>query len=148
MSNAMPGQSHPLSQHWTDILPLMPPHSITVWLLISSALLLGLVILAVYVLWQQRPRQRALRVLQGCARQLQDAPGDARRIAHTVHRNLLQGLGLSPASALRESHKRNQQWQAFYRSLQQCAFQAQPPATEELAGLIRQACDWLRHGTH
>ncbi len=144
----MPGQSNPLSQHWTDILPLIPPHPDTLWLGVSSVILLLMVIIVVYVLWQQRPRQRALRVLQGCARQLQASPTDTRRIAHTVHRTLLQGLGLNPASVLSAAYQHDQKWQAFYRPLQQCVFQARAPATEELAGLIRQACDWLRHDTH
>lgn len=144
----MPGQGNPLGQHWTDIPPLPPPQHLTVWLLLSSVILLALVLLVVYVLWQQQPRRRALRVLQRCGRQLQSAPTDARRIAHTVHRVLLQGLGLNPATVLKVVAQDNRQWREFYRRLQHCVFQAAPPATDELAALIRQAGDWLRHGTH
>ena len=140
----MPGHNNPLSQRWTDILPLLPPQQHTMWWLLSGVVLLALVLLVVYVLWQQTPRRRALRALQRCGRQLQAVPAESRRIAHTAHRVLLQGLRLNPATVMNETYQHNLQWQNFYRRLQQCVFQAAAPDADELAGLIRQACDWLR----
>lgn len=142
----MPGQHNPLSQHWTDILPLMPPSQHAGWLLLSAVVLLLLVILSVYVLWQQSPRWQAYRSLRRCSRQLQMQPEASRRIAHTVYRVLLQGLGMTPVTVLQHEQLINPQWQTFHRRLQHCVFQASPPTVDELAGLIQQARDWLRQG--
>ena len=134
-----------LHQSWTDILPLVTPPSLSWWLVVAGVVLLVLAVIVVAVLWQQRPRQRALRVLHRCRRQLRAVPADTRRIAHTVHRALLQGLGLHPASRTDNQRASDQQWQSFYDQLQRCAFQAVPPAADELAELIRQGRYWLHH---
>jgi hypothetical protein len=138
---------HPsiLSQAWTDILPPAPPPAMSWWLAWSGLVLLLLVVSVVFILWQQRPRQRALRVLSRCNRQLQTIPTDSRRIAHVVHRALLQGLNLNPATLINDTRARDRQWQTFYCRLQQCVFQATPPGVDELISLIQQGRYWLRH---
>jgi HAMP domain-containing protein len=134
-----------LSQRWSDILPPLSPPSLTPWLLLSAVVLLVLVVIVVFVLWQQRPRQRALRVLRRCRAQLQTGAMDARVLAQTCYRVLLQGMGLQPASMSRAGVAADPRWQAFYRDLQQCAFASSPPPSAQLASLIEQACYWLRH---
>lgn len=141
----MPDHASVLSQHWTDILPPLPPAPLSMWIVLSSVVLLLLAVLVVFILWQQRPRQRALRVLRRCRRQLQDRQTDARQIAYTLHRALLQGLGLSPARVLKSPQLTDAHWQDFYRQLQHCVFQAAPPSADEVAQLIRQGRYWLRH---
>ena len=134
-----------LSQTWTDILPLAAPVPMSLWLVLSGVVLLVLVVIVVFILWQQRPRQRALRALSRCNRQLQAVSADSRRIAHTLHRALLQGLNLNPATLKNNPRASDRQWQTFYRRLQQCVFQATPPAADELIELIQQGRYWLRH---
>lgn len=134
-----------LSQTWTDIVPPVAPQPMTWWFVLSSLTLLVLVVLGVIVLWRQRPRQRALRVLQRCQRQLDAAALDSRLLAFAIYEAVLQGLSLNPALALKGISDSDQQWLAFYQRLQQCVFQAAPPATDELSELIRQGRYWLRH---
>ena len=134
-----------LSQHWTDILPPLAPEPVSLWVALSSVLLAILVVIVVFILWQQRPRQRALRVLRRCRKQLVSRQADSRRIAYVLHRALLQGLGLNPASGLNTTQLTDPHWQDFYRQLQHCVFQAASPSTDELATLIQQSHYWLRH---
>jgi len=144
----MPGQNQILNERWTDILPLAPPHAITMWILLSSGILLLLVLGMVYLLWQYSPRQRALRTLRRCLLQLQTGAADARQIGHTVYRSLLRGMSINPANTNPIDASLSQDWQAFYLRLQHCVFQAVEPDKDELGGLIQQACDWLRRGRH
>jgi hypothetical protein len=134
-----------LSQRWTDILPPLPPAPVSSWLLLSSVALALLVVGVVWVLWQQRPRQRALRMLQRCRRQLITMQIDSRQIAYAIHCAMLQGLGLNPATVVTNVQQTDPHWQAFYRQLQCCVFQAATPSADELADLIQQGRYWLRH---
>jgi len=144
--DAMSGPTQSLNEHWTDILPLAQPHATSVWVLLSSAVLLLLVLCVVYLLWQYSPRQRALRTLRRCLHQLQTGAADVKQIGHTVYRTLLQGMKLTPATTPTTASAVSQDWQAFYRRLQGCVFQSSSPAQEELVLLIQQACAWLRQG--
>lgn len=141
----MADQSFLLNQTWTDILAPAPPPSMALWLVLSGVVLLLLVVFVVFILWQQRPRQRAMRALAHSRRQLHAVSADTRRIAHAVHRALLQGLGLNPVTVANPCTAHEQQWQAFYRRLQQCVFQAAPPSVDDLNKLIQQGRYWLRH---
>jgi hypothetical protein len=135
-----------LSQTWTDILPPVAPESVSGWLWISSGVLALLAILVVFVLWQMRPRQRALWVLRRCRKQMRVARVDTRLIAYALHRAIVQGLGLPVARAcVAPPAAVAARWQGFYRELQRCVFQATPPTTAELTALIWQARYWLRH---
>jgi len=139
----MPGQGQHLSEPWSGILPLAPPHSITLWLLLSSAILLLLVTGMVYLLWRHSPRQRAIRTLRQCQQQLQTGAADPKQIGQIAYRSLLQGMALNPAHSHTVAGHAKNDWQTFYRRFQYCVFQASP-AKDELGGLIQQACDWLR----
>lgn len=141
----MPEQTTLLSQQWQDILSPLPPAPVSQWLVFAGLCLLGLVVIVVYVLWQQRPRQRALRELRQCARQLQQAQYDAKQLLTSMHRLLLQGLELNPATVLSRHHKREVFWELYYRQLQQYTFRAAAPSRDELARLLRQTHYWLRH---
>lgn len=141
----MPDTANVLSQRWTDILPPVAPESMLPWLGLSSAVLALLVVLVVVILWQQRPRQRALRVLRRCRKQLAARPGDSRRISYTLYHTVLQGLGLHPARELHTPALTDANWQRFYRELQHCVFQPTPPTAAELTVLIWQGRYWLRH---
>jgi hypothetical protein len=137
----MADHSSLLSQSWADILPPQPPASLLQWWVIVSVSLLVLVLLVVYVLWQQSPRQRAQRVIGRCRRQLHGAGVDTRRLATQVYRALLAGLAMTPAAAHRHPAA---DWQRFYIVLEQCVFRPDAPAASELAMLIAQARVWLR----
>ena len=140
----MPDHTSVLSQHWTDILPPLAPEPMSWWIALSSAVLALLVMGVVFILWQQQPRQRALRTLRRCSKQLAALPIDSLRIAYALHGALIQGLGLQPASLLKATAVNDEQWQRFYRQLQHCVFQAAPPSADELAQLIQQGRYWLR----
>ena len=133
-----------LSQRWTDIIPPLAPEPMSWWLLLSSVVLLLLVVLVVLILWQQRPRQRALRVLRRCRKQLLAMPADTRQIAYALHRALLQGLGLHPAGVFNPTQLTDPHWQHYFRQVQHCVFQAAPPSVDELAKLVQQGAYWLR----
>jgi hypothetical protein len=141
----MPETTSILSQQWTDILPPLAPEPMAWWLLLSSVVLAVLVVVVVSVLWQQRPRQRALRVLRRCTKQLASKSIDSRHIAAVLHNAMLSGLGLHPASMVKGARPSDPQWQQFYRQLQHCVFQATPPSPDELAPLIQQGRYWLRN---
>lgn len=142
----MPGQGQILSEQWNGILPLVPPHSITLWLLFSSAILLLMATGMVYLLWRHSPRQRAIRTLRQCRQQLQTGAEDPKHIGQTAYRSLLQGMNLNPANTKTIADDAKNDWQTFYQRFQYCVFQASSPAKDELGGLIQQACDWLRRG--
>jgi hypothetical protein len=131
-----------LSQHWTDILPPNPPAPISGWLLLSAVALLFLVVLAVALLWQQRPRQRALRSLRHCRRRLQSLSADTRAIAYHTYQALMQGLALHPANIPTTA---DPQWLDFYQQLQACVFAGSAPSRDQVADLIRQSRYWLKH---
>lgn len=141
----MSEQTTLLSQQWHEILPPLPPEPVSLWVILSSLLLVLLAVVVVYILWQQRPRQRARRELRRCTRQLQHSASNSKEIAMRMHRALLQGLSLNPASALSEQHRRDIFWELFYRQLQECVFQPVAPSPDELARLLRQCSYWLRH---
>lgn len=139
----MPDHTAILSQRWTDILPPNPPAPIEWWLLFSAVALLCLVVLAVAILWQTRPRQRALRVLRQCQRQLQAHSADTRVIAHRIYQAVLQGLAIHPAKVSPAGH--DQRWRDFLQRLQVCVFASHTPAREDVADLIRQGRYWIKH---
>lgn len=133
-----------LSQRWTDILPPAAPPPIALWLSLSAAALLLLTVLVVWLLWQQRPRRRGLRILRACRRQLRSLSVDRREQALLIHRAMLQGLAVSPAH-LAATAARDHHWHAFYQQLQASAFAAQTPGRDELTELVQQARYWLQH---
>ena len=133
-----------LSQHWTDILPPVAPEPMAWWIMLSSVVLALLVMLVVFILWQQRPRQRAQRVLRRCRKQLLAMPADTRQIAHALYHALWQGLGLHPAGVSSPLQLSDPHWQHYFRQVQHCVFQAVPPSADELAPLIQQGGYWLR----
>ena len=140
----MSEQSTHLNQAWQELLPPVPPEPVSLWLVYGSGFLLLLVIIVVYVLWRQRPRQRALRQLQRCAKQLQQTQPDLKQIMRMVYSTVLNGLGLNPTTALSESHQQDPFWALFYLRLQQSVFGATTPSRDEVASLLNQSDYWLR----
>lgn len=141
----MAEQTTALAPPWQDILPPLAPPPLSPWWLASALVLLLLAVSVVYILWQQRPRQRALRELRRYARQLRQAQPDLKQLVIALQRQVLQGLGLTPTTALARSHKLEAFWALYYEQLQRCVFSDAPPSAEEVARLLRQGQYWLRN---
>lgn len=143
---SMPGHSQILNEHWADILPLLPPQSNILWIFFSSAVLLFLTLSVVYFLWRRLPRQRALRRLRICQRQLHADYADTKQIGLIVYRSFMQAVIFDPVRHGIDIENANRNLKDFYTQLQKCVFQPLPPEKDELARLIEQACGWLQRG--
>ncbi len=121
-----------------DILP--PPAPVDQTLLLTVLLLgvMGLVLFGLYLLWQRRPRQRALHQLTQLQRRLEQQAVDNRQCLYEINHLLCQGLALNSLARMDN--------QSFYQRLSRLQYRAAAPEHDETQRLLAEACLLLRGG--
>lgn len=130
-----------IDSQWVDILPPSPPEPVSLWVWLGMALVLIAMAALAWWYWRRQPRQRALRQLRNCERQLKHALLPPKPIAAAMYRAVQQAVATVPTAQL---HARDAKWQDYYLRLAHCVFHAREPSVTELDTLLGEARAWLR----
>ena len=130
-----------IDSQWVDILPPSPPAPVPLWVWFGMALVLIAIAALAWWYWRRQPRQRALRQLRRCERQLRHALLPPKPIAAALYRAVQQAVAMVPTAQL---HARDAQWQDYYRRLAQCVFHAREPSAADIQTLLSESRAWLR----
>lgn len=128
---------------WLDILPPPVPvdNSLLVFV-ISTGIICG-VLATLYLFWQARPKQKALRHLKKLQQQTNSTEFDGKHCLFEIHRLLCQGFQQHQLAQLKPANHQ-QDWQVFYRQLVQQQYQAATPAKADTQNLLTTASQLLR----
>lgn len=128
---------------WLDVLPPPVPvdNSLMVFL-ISAGIICG-VLIALYLFWQARPKQQALRHLKHLQQQVHSKEFNNKHCLFEINRLLCLGFQQHQLAQLKPgSHQ--QDWQVFYSQLVQQQYQAATPAKADTKNLLTTASQLLR----
>ena len=126
---------------WVEILPPAAPAPVSLWVWLAVAVGCALLLALAWRYWQRRPRQRALRQLRWCEKQLQRRDAAHRDIALQIYQAVQLAWQAPPTLHL---HASDVHWQDYYRRLMQSVFAAQPADAAQLREVLRETRRWLR----
>lgn len=130
-----------IDTQWVDIVPPVAPEPVSLWIWLGVILLCVSVTSIVWWYWQHQPRQRALRQLRVCEKQLHHAGSTTRPIAARIYHAVQLGVQAPPTRTL---YARDAQWQEYHLRLAQCVFHAREPDADLLREVLHESRAWLR----
>lgn len=132
-----------IDMQWVEVMPPVTPEPVSVWIWIISAVLLLAITAITWWFWQRQPRQRALRQLRDCEKQLHDTTAQPKKVASQMYRALQTAMSQMPT---RQVQQLDPAWPDYYRRLAQCVFHAQQPDSAEVQLLLHETRNWVRRG--
>lgn len=140
--NLMPTPAS-IDEKWMDIIPPVAPAHSADPAVTGIVVAVLLVLIGLGVFFCRRPRSRAKRALRRLARDLHASRIEIKPACYEIQRWLRSGLGQSRLQAVKWSHVDSANWLAYVNRLAQYCFGPEPPATDELDGVIHEALAWL-----